>query len=130
MIGKVEKVVPTLLKEYNLQINTGKTERYEIPQPLPPTMETLQKHRIDKPLWSELDWLVNYKTTPAEDKIPNHKKCKLLGSILETGNNVTRRKVLTINAMKAKLHIQFHTNKHSNENTNISTIHSTNLFIQ
>ena len=63
-------------------------------------METLQKHRIDKPLWSELDWLVNYKTTPAEDKLPNHKKCKLLGSILDTGNNVTRRKILVINAMR------------------------------
>ena len=123
-IEKVEKIVPTLLKEYNLQINTGKTERYEIPKPPPPTptMETLQKHRLDKPLWSELDWLVNYKTTPEEDKTPSHKKCKLLGSILESSNNKRHE--------KAKLHIQFHANKHSNENTNISNIHCTNLSIQ
>ena len=63
-------------------------------------METLVAHKNDKFLYSELDWLVNYKPPPPKDSIPNWKNCKLLGSILDTENDIKRRKILTIDAMK------------------------------
>ena len=55
---------------------------------------------MTKPLWSDLDYLINYKTTPKEDKTPDWKKCKLLGSCLDTKTDIERRKCLTIQSMK------------------------------
>ena len=57
-----------------------KNTRFEEPSPpAPPTpsIETLLGHKGDKPLWSELNWLTNYKPKII-DKIPNWRNCKLL----------------------------------------------------
>ena len=96
IINQLEEKIPKLLKEYNLQINTDKTEKFTIPKPPappppPPSMETLLKHKNDKFCWSELDWLVNYTSPPPEDNTPDWKTCKLLGSILDTKCDIQRR---------------------------------------
>ena len=62
-------------------------------------MEELLKHKHDKILWSELDWLVNYKPK-IEDKTPNWMNCKLLGSYLGTTKDITNRKSLSLQSMK------------------------------
>ena len=59
-IDEIEVKVPQKLEGHNLKVNESKTEKYIIPKPPPPpipipTMETLLKHKNDKPLWSELD---------------------------------------------------------------------------
>ena len=66
-IDHLKETIPKHLETNNLKVNHSKTEEYEIPKPPPPTpnMEILLKHKNDKILWSELDWLVNYKTPPA-----------------------------------------------------------------
>ena len=61
-------------------------------------METLLKHKNDKPLCSELDWL-NYKRN-VKDKTPDWRNCKLLGSKLDTEKDIARRKCRTIESMK------------------------------
>ena len=58
-IDGLEIKVPKKLKEYDLTVNKSKTEKYTIPKPPPPpilipSMETLLKHKNDRPLWSEL----------------------------------------------------------------------------
>ena len=74
-IDELETKIPQRLYDYDLKANETKTERYQIPKPPPPpppkpTMETLIQHKGDKPLWSELDWLTNYKP-PVTDKTPD-----------------------------------------------------------
>ena len=103
-INELETKVPQQLHKYDLSVNPTKTERYEIPNPPPPpppnpTMETLIKHKDEKMLWSELDWLVNYKPK-TKDRTPDWKDCKLLGSKLGTDKDIARRKSLTIDSMK------------------------------
>ena len=101
-IDTIKTEVPAILKPYNLIINNTKTEEYTIPQPPPtrkrPDMDTLLKHKHDKPLWSELDWLINVKDI-LEEK-PNWRKCKLLGSLLGTRNDIKRRKALALDALR------------------------------
>ena len=82
---ELEIKVPKRLKGYNLTVNNSKTEKYAIPKPPPPPvlipfMETLLKHKNDRPLWSELDWLT-YKPK-VKDKTLNWYDSKLLGSKL------------------------------------------------
>lgn len=81
-MNQIKENIPKLLKKLNLQVNESKTEHYEIPKPPPlkpppPTMKELLKHKNDKPLWSALDWLTNYKPPPPKDKTPNYKNCKI-----------------------------------------------------
>ena len=102
--------IPKLLKTHNLKINETKTEEYIIPKPplLPPptpTMDTLLAHKNDKILWSELDWLVNYKPPPAKDLTPDWKTCKLLGSLLDTEKDIERRKSRMLTTMEKYEHI-------------------------
>ena len=102
-IDELEIKVPKKLKEYDLTVNKSKTEKYTIPKPPPPpvpipSMETLLKHKNDRPLWSELDWLT-YKPK-VKDKTPDWRDCKLLGSKLDTEKDINRRKGLTIDSMK------------------------------
>ena len=67
--------------------------------PPKPSIETLIAHKEDKPLWSELDWLVNYRPE-IKDKTPDWRNCKLLGSKLDTEKGFQRRKGLTIDSMR------------------------------
>ena len=98
---ELKRRIPVILKSHDLTTNDTKTEEYECPKPAPPppppsTMEELIAHKDDKVCWSALDWLVNFKPPPIEDKTPDWTKCKLLGTLLETENDFKRRKVLTI----------------------------------
>ena len=99
-IDEIEAKIPVQLRKYNLEINTSKTERYEIPRPEmpppPPTTETLKKLREDTICWSALDWITKYKPPKVENKKPDWKECKLLGSKLDTQKDIQRRKGLTI----------------------------------
>ena len=54
-------------------------------------------HKNDKPLWSELDWITNYKIPEPINTSPDWETCKLLGSFLETSKDVNRRKQLSLN---------------------------------
>ena len=101
-IYELETKVPQQLHKYDLSVNPTKIERYEIPKPPPPpkpTMGTLIKHKDEKMLWSELDWLVNYKPK-TKDRTPDWKDCMLLGLKLGTDKDIARRKSLTINSTK------------------------------
>ena len=110
IIEKIEKNIPKLLRTYNLQINESKIEKYQIPKPKPPPPElpdikTLMKHKDEKPLRSELDWLTHYNKPTTKDKTPDYKNCKLLGSLLDTTKDISRRKSLTISSMRKLKHI-------------------------
>ena len=101
---ELEVKVPVRLNEYDLSANETKTEKYQIPKPPPPappnpSMEKLIAHKEDKPLWSELDWFVNYRPE-IKDKTPDWTNCKLLGSKLDTEKDFQRRKRLTIDSMR------------------------------
>ena len=96
--------IPAKLRKYDLEINHTKTERYEILRPNPPpppdpSIETLIKHKDDKIIWSELDWISNYQPV-IENKEPNWRDCKLLGSKLDTKADISKRKGLTMDSMK------------------------------
>ena len=100
-IDELEVKVPQRLDKYDLSVNTTKIEKYQIPKPPPPpppppkpSMDTQMKQ-----LWSELDWLTNYKLK-VKDKTPDWKNCKLLVSKIDTEMDITRRKCLTIDSMK------------------------------
>ena len=122
-IDELEEKIPIQLKEYNLTANETKTERYQIPKPPPPTppkplMESLMQHKDDKPLWSEVDWLVNYKPK-IKDKTPNWRNRKFLGSKLDT-LNFQRRRALTINKHERnRLCLQIKNTKDPDENQNL-----------
>ena len=61
-IVNTEATIPNKLKKYNLGVNHGKTERYECPDP------------------------------PNTKKESSWKSCKLLGSLIDTENDIKRRK--------------------------------------
>ena len=102
-INEIEAKVPQKLNEYDLSVNNTKTEKYVIPKPPPPpdpipSMKTLLKNKNAKPRWSDLDWIKDKPKT--KDETPDWKECKLLGSKLDTGKEINRRKHLTIDSMK------------------------------
>ena len=124
-IDELEIKVPKRLKVYDLTVNNSKTEKYTIPKPPPPpvpipSMETLLKHKNDRPLWSELDWLT-YKPK-VKDKTPDWRDCKLLGSKLDTEKVINRRKGSTIDSMK-KLH-ETYKFKHISIETKVRTFNT------
>ena len=94
-IDEMKVKVPLKLDKYDLSVNNTKTENYTIPKPPPPpvpipSMNTLLKHKNDKPLWSELDWL---KYRPKrKDKTLAWRNCKLLGSKLDTEKDIDSMK--------------------------------------
>ena len=124
-IDELEIKVPKRLKGYDLTVNNSKTEKYTIPKPPPPpvpipSMETLLKHKNDRPLWSELDWLT-YKPK-VKDNTPDWRDCKLLGSKLDTEKDIKRRKGLTIDSMKK--HHQTYKSKHISIETKVRTFNT------
>ena len=63
-IDEINEKMTEKLTKYNLKINQGKTERYQIPRPKPPpppptTLKELLQHKVDRIInYSELDWLL------------------------------------------------------------------------
>ena len=101
-----EQQMTDRLTDYNLHVNPTKKEKYEIPRPPPPpppppTIEQLLEHQQNSIYRSELDWLVNFKPPEQENPHPDWKKCKLLGSLLDTKSDIQRRKGLTLDSLKA-----------------------------
>ena len=124
-IDELEIKVPKRLKGYDLTVNNSKTEKYTIPKLPPPpvqipSMKTLLKHKNDRPLWSELDWLT-YKPK-VKDKTPDWRDCKLLRSKLDTEKDIKRRKGLTVDSMK-ELH-QTYKSKHISIETKVRTFNT------
>ena len=94
-----------LLGKYNLYENASKRETYTIPKPPappppPPTLSQLTKNQNNKLCWSALDWLIIENVNKVKDTTPDWRKCKLLGSCLDTQTDIARRKGLAIDAMK------------------------------
>ena len=71
-IRNTEATVPKKLKAFNLGVNHGKTERYECPDP------------------------------PNTKKDDSWKSCKLLGSLIDTENDIARRKALALATLNKK----------------------------
>ena len=65
----------------------------------------LLEHKANRTNWSALDWLVTYKTPEQENPAPDWKKCKLLGSLLDTVSDIERRKTLALNSLQHFEHI-------------------------
>ena len=75
MISHTKVIVPEKLKNFNLRVNETKTEEYEVPD-----KENLHENG---------SWTI----------------CKLLGSLLDTNEDIQARENLTTNQMKDKRHI-------------------------
>ena len=106
-IGDTETIIMVeRLTDYDLKVNATKREDYEVPRPPPPpppppTAEQLLEHQQNSIYRSELDWLINYKPPEQENPHPDWKKCKLLGSLLDTESDIGRRKGLTLSSLQA-----------------------------
>ena len=91
------------LAKFNLKENISKREEYTIPKPQPPppppTHKQLMKNKTTKNCWSDLDWLI-MDPPKVKDNTPDWKRCKILGSLLDTKSDMDRRKILAIDAMR------------------------------
>ena len=74
-IDQTKATVPGQLNVYNLHVNEKKTEEYTVPD--------------TKPIRGNDSW----------------RKCKLLGSLLDTKEDIKRRKMISINTMKENRHV-------------------------
>ena len=97
---KIEETTSKRLKEYNLQVNLDKTERFLVPEPkkvktTPPVPKENDGSRL---LWSELDWMLPPREPP--DPPPAWATTKLLGSKIGTEQDIQNRKGKAISAMK------------------------------
>ncbi len=116
------------MEKKNLIANHTKTERYEVPLSPPPSTpnpsyETLIKHKNDKIIWSDFDYLINYNPV-IKNNNPDWKKCKLLGSRLGTKQDIERRKMPVLNSMKTLSDIfQVQTYITQTKDENIYSIH-------
>jgi len=81
VIEMVKKTVPPMLKEAKLKVNDSKTETYAAPQPA--RKNILKEH--------------SYSKHPEENE---WKKCKLLGSFIDTERDIKHRKSLVISSMR------------------------------
>ncbi len=74
-LKQIEEKLPKQMEKKNLTTNHTKTERCEVPPP-DPSYETLIKHKNDKIIWSDFDYLINYhpviKTTTQIGRNANH----------------------------------------------------------
>ena len=86
VVEELEVTVPPLLDDYNLQVNNSKTEKYTIP--CNDRSDILSEH--------------SYSANPSKDE---WKKCKLLGSYIDTEKDIKHRKSLIIDNMKKHKHI-------------------------
>ena len=109
-IEDTETQMTERLTDYNLHVNATKREKYQAPRPPPPpapppTEKELLEHKANRTNWSALDWLVTYKPPEQENPAPDWKKCKLLGSLLDTVSDIERRKTLALNSLQHFEHI-------------------------
>ena len=81
VIEMVKETVPPMLREAHLKVNESKTEEYAIP--LPKRNQILQEHSYTK-----------------HPDTNGWKKCKLLGSFIDTETDINHRKAKIINNMK------------------------------
>jgi hypothetical protein len=86
IIKTIKESVPPMLTKADLQVNHGKTEEYTIP--LPERTNVLNEHSYSKHPETDL-W----------------KKCKLLGSFLDTITDIKNRRSLIITNMKNNRHV-------------------------
>ena len=103
MINKIKETIPLQLKKYHLMVNETNTEQYQIPSPHPDPLPLDLNSALDQNdiRWSALDWItINAKQTTPVNKEPDWKKCKLLGSSLDTSADITRRKMIALEHMK------------------------------
>ena len=98
IIRSIKENIPPMLKNYNLQVNASKTEEYAVP--FPPRCSITSEHNYSKP--------------PDQSK---WKKCKLLGSHIDTETDIQRRRGLVITNMKN--HKQIYNSKHLSQNLKI-----------
>ena len=83
------------LAMFNLKENISKREEYTIPKPPPPppTHKQLMKNKATKNCWSDLDWII-MDPPKVKDNTPDWKRCKILGSLLDTKSDIDRRKII------------------------------------
>ena len=95
-VGKLFNVI-------DFVVNETKTEQYQIPRPHPDPLLLDPNSALDQNdvRWSALNWItINAKQiTPVNIKEPDWKKCKLLGSLLDTSDDITRRKMIALEHM-------------------------------
>ena len=86
------------LHKYHLNINRTKTERFTVPEPLPPPT----KPKINLIQWSDLDW-----TLPSNTEIPTPawKNMKILGTHIDTETDIKHRKAKAMYALTSNNHI-------------------------
>ena len=115
----IKKTIPERLKNFNLHVNTGKTEEGEAPdrRPPPPPPPPPEKDPGTKILWSPLDWLLPPKMKPPD---PSYKNIKLLGTKLDTKKDIEARKSKVWNPIK-KFRPYFKSNR-------LSPSHKTRLY--
>ena len=103
-LNEIEDRAPKQLKIFNLKSNESKKEKFQIPRPPTPTppLPTLEelKEKNESILWSDLDYLINYKPKETNNLNPDWRTCKLLGSCLGTKEDINRRKTLVIDSIK------------------------------
>ena len=79
-----------MLKEANLQVNESKTEEYAIPLP-------------------ERNQIINEHSYTKQPETNRWKKCKLLGSYIDTETDIKQRKSKIIHNMKNSRHLPIKT---------------------
>ena len=112
-IKHIEEAIPKQLQSYCLKVNADKTEYLIAPYQSKSNKQTT-KSNLE---WSELDWVLNQpeeQGTNSTSTIPDWKKCKLLGSMPDTGTDITARKNKTIDIMNLYKHF-FTTRRLSND---------------
>ena len=97
--NNIKEKIPPKLKNFNLHVNTTKTEEGEAPdrRPPPPPPPPPLEDPGTKILWSPLDWLLPPKMTPPD---PSYKDIKLLGTKLDTKKDIESRKNKVWNPVK------------------------------
>ena len=99
IIENIQKEYPMKLKAFNLTTNETKTEHHTVPEPKPipkpPDFDKFQKS--GKCSWSDLDWVL---PQPSPSHTEPWKNCKLLGSKLDTAQDIKARKGKVYDTMK------------------------------
>ena len=93
-LEEIEKDTPLKLKSYNLQVNQSKTEKYQIPRPIPEQyLPELDINTNKNVLWSELDLSLKLLLNILKD-FPHSPTRKGLVILKFTPSNVEERDIL------------------------------------
>ena len=99
----LRRTIPKWLQSYYLKVNADKTEHFIAPYQSKSNKQTTRSNLE----WSELDWVLNQpiqRETNSTSTIPDCKKWKLLGSMLDTETDIRARKNKTIDIMNLYKH--------------------------